>query len=229
MDYYLNGEKLQHATVQRDLGVLVHESQKLSLQVQQVIKKANGMLAFIARGMEYKSREVMLQLYRVLVRPHLEYCVQFWSPYLRKDVLALEGVQRRFTRLIPEMRGLAYEERLSRLGLYSLEFRRLRGDLIETYKIMKGLDRVEAARLFPLTTETRTRGHSLKIRGNQFRTELRRNNFSQRVVNLWNSLPNKAVEATSLNVFKSQIDRFLTNKGIKGYGERAGKWMAEQA
>ena len=129
MDYYLNGEKLQHATVQRDLGVLVHESQKLSLQV---IKKANGMLAFIAKGMEYKSREVLLQLYKVLVRPQLEYWVQFWSPYLRKDILALEGVQRRFTRLIPEMRGLAYEERLSRLGLYSLEFRRLRGDLIET-------------------------------------------------------------------------------------------------
>ena len=91
--------------------------------------------------------------------------MQFWSPYLRKDILVLEGVQRRFTRLIPEMRELAYEERLSRLGLYSLEFRRLRGDLIEVYKIMKRLDRVEAARFFPLTMETRTRGHSLKIRG----------------------------------------------------------------
>ena len=112
----------------------------------------------------------------------------------------------------------------SRLGLYSLEFRRLRGDLIEIYKIMKGLDRVEAARLFPLAMETRTRGHSLKIRGSQFKTELRRNFFSQRVVNLWNSLPNEAVEATSLNVFKTQIDKFLNKKGIMGYGERAGKW-----
>ena len=63
--------------VQRDLGVLVHESQKPSLQVQQVVRKANGMLAFIARGIEYKSREVLLQLYRALVRPQLEYCVQF--------------------------------------------------------------------------------------------------------------------------------------------------------
>ena len=94
---------------------------------------------------------VMLQLYKVLVRPHLEYCVQFWSPYLRKDILALEGVQRKFTRLIPELRGLAYEERLSRLGLYPLEFRRMRrGDLIETYKIMKGMDKIEAGKLFPL-------------------------------------------------------------------------------
>lgn len=83
----------------------------------------------------------MVQLYNVMAKPHLEYCVQFWSPYLRKDILALERVQRRFTRLIPELRGLAYEERLSRLGLYSLEFRRMRRDLIETYKIMKGIDK----------------------------------------------------------------------------------------
>jgi len=69
---------------------------------------------------------------------------------------------------------------------------------------MKGLDRVEAATLLPLAMETRTRGLSLKIRGSRFKTELRRNFFSQRVVNLWNSLPNEAVETTSLNVFKTQ-------------------------
>ena len=65
--------------------------------------------------------------------------------------------------MILELRGLAYEERLTRLGLYSLEFRRMRGDLIETYKIMKGIDKIEAGKLFPLAHETRTRGHCLKI------------------------------------------------------------------
>ena len=70
--------------MQRDLGVLVHESQKVGLQVQLVIKKANRVLPFIARGMEFKTMEVMLQLYNVLVRPHLEYCVQFWSPLPEK-------------------------------------------------------------------------------------------------------------------------------------------------
>ena len=78
--------------------------------------------------------------------------------------------------------------------------------------------------MFPLAGETRTRGYSLKIRGSRFRTELRRNFFTQRVVNLWNSLPSKAVEAISLDVFKARIDKFLNSKGIKGYGEQTGKW-----
>jgi len=69
-----------------------------------------------------------------------------------------------------------------------LEFRRIRGNLIETYKIMKGIDKIEARRLFPLAGETRTRGHSLKLRGSRFRTEFRRNFFARRVVNLWNPL-----------------------------------------
>ena len=110
-------------------GVLVHQRLKISMQVQQAVKKANGMLAFIERGFEYRNRDVLLQLYRALVRPHLEYCVQLWSPFLRKDVLALKRVQGRFTRLIPGMVGLMFEERLTRLGLFSLEFRRMRGDL----------------------------------------------------------------------------------------------------
>lgn len=222
--YFLNEEELRCNATQRDLGVLVHESLKVSMQVQQAIRKANGVLAFIARGIEYKNTEVLLQLYTVLVRPHLEYCVQFWGPYLRKDVLALEAVQRRFTRLIPAMRGLTYEERLSRLELYSLEFRRMRGDLIETYKIVRGLDRVDAPRMFPMIGETRTRGHSCRIRGGSFKTEMRKNFFTQRVVNLWNSLPQGAVEAETLNIFKTKIDGFLAAKGIRGYGERAGIW-----
>ena len=86
--------------------------------------------------LECKSRDVFLRLYEALVRPHFEYCEQFWAPYLRKDVLALERVQRRFTRIIPGVKSLLFEERLRTLALYSLEFRRMRGDLIETYRIL---------------------------------------------------------------------------------------------
>ena len=96
------------------------------------MKKSDRMLTVVTRKLEYRNKQVLLQLYRALVRPHLEYCVQFWSPNLRKDILAIEGVQHRFTRLIPGMAGLSYVERLEQLGLYTREFRRVRGDLIET-------------------------------------------------------------------------------------------------
>ena len=91
------------------------------MQVEKVVKKAYGMLAFIGRGIEFKNWQVMLQLYRTLVRPHLEYSVQFWSPHYQKDVEVLERVQKRFTRMLPGMEGISYEERLEKLSLFSLE------------------------------------------------------------------------------------------------------------
>ena len=107
----------------------------MAAQVEKVVKKAYGTLAFIGWGIEYKSWQIMLQLCKTLVWPHLEYCVQFWLPHYQKDVETLERVQKRFTRMLP---GISYEERLNKLGLFSLERRRLRGDLIEVYKIMRG-------------------------------------------------------------------------------------------
>ena len=95
-NYTVNGRTLRSIDRQRDLGVHVHRSLKVATQVDKVVKKAYGMLAFIGRGIEYKNWQVMLQLYRTLVMPHLEYCVQFWSPHNPKDVDALERVQKRF-------------------------------------------------------------------------------------------------------------------------------------
>ena len=178
------------------------------------------MLTFIARGFEYRDRDVLLQLYRALVRSHLEYYARFWCPYLRKDVLAIEGVQQRFSRLFPGMAGLSYEERLSRLGLYSLDLRRVRGDLIETYKILTRLERMDSERVFPMVGESRTRGHNLRIRGKSFRTEVRRNVFTQRVVNVWNSVPLNVVEAKTLSDFKKKLD--LRLKGSRDMGGRGG-------
>ena len=96
---------------------MVQDSFKVNLQVKLVVRKANEMLAFISRRLEYKRRDVLLRLYQALVRPHLEYCEQFWAPYLRTDVLALERVQCRYTRMIPGMKSLTDEERLRTLGL----------------------------------------------------------------------------------------------------------------
>ena len=143
--------------------------------------------------------------------------MQFWSPYLRKDVVALEAVQRRFTRLIPKMRGLSYEEIFKSLGLYSLEFRRM-----EVYMMIKGMDKVE--QMLPLVGHSRTRGHSLRIRCRKFKTELRRNYLFHRCTTLWKSLPQTVVDAGTVSKLKEEIDRFLIGNGLKGYGEKTGKW-----
>ena len=93
-------------------------------------------LGLIARTISYKRSDVLLKLYKSLVRPHLEYCVSAWSPYYQKDKHLLERIQHRFTRM---MKQLPYEERLGQLGLWSLEERRNRGDLLQVFKMFKGL------------------------------------------------------------------------------------------
>ena len=191
--YTVNGRTLKSIDRQRDLGVQVHRSLKVATQVEKVVKKAYGMLAFIGRGIEFKNWQVMLQLYRTLVRPHLEYSVQFWSPHYQKDVEALEKLQKRFTRMLPRMEGISYEERVEKLGLFSLERRRLRGDLIEVYKIMRGMDRVNSHKLFPRVEESITRGHRFKVRGASFKRDVRGRFFTQRVVGVWKPLPGEIV------------------------------------
>ena len=98
------------------------------------------------------------------MRPHVEYCVQFWSPQLRKDIDAIERVQRRVTRLIPGLARLSYDERLKETWLFSRERRRLRGDMIEMFKIMKGIDKISTDELFNRVDSDRTRGHSLRVK-----------------------------------------------------------------
>ena len=103
-------------------------------------------------------------LYNTYVRPHLEYCEQAWSPHLQKDKTCLEKVQRRATKMVKGLKKLPYETRLKRLGIYTLERRRLRGDLIETFKILTGKERIDFKKFFELADTTSwLRGHSLKL------------------------------------------------------------------
>ncbi|MEJ1594469.1 hypothetical protein SMA75_25615, partial [Escherichia coli] len=132
-----------------------------------------------------------------LVRPHLEYAVQFWSPYFQKDEKKLESVQRRATKLIPGFRGLPYEERLKRLDMFSLKDRRIRGDLIQTFKIVKNIDNVNRDNFFELSSQLMTRNNGFKLKGQRFNTDLRKNYFNVRVIDYWNKLPASVVQANT--------------------------------
>ncbi len=132
-EYVMNGVKLESVQCVKHLGVTIASSLKFSQQYKDAVGKANRMLGFINRNFSFKNKDIILPLYISLVRPHLEYAVQFWSPRHAKDTAKLQAVQRRAAKMIT-----SYEERLAQLNLFSLEERRLRGIIIECFK-MNGL------------------------------------------------------------------------------------------
>jgi len=205
--YTLNGKILKTASNDRDLGVTIDKTLKFSEQCNSVVNSANSTLGMIRRTINCKSKDIIVSLYKALVRPKLEYCVQAWRPYLRKDIDKLEKVQRRATKMIEGCGKMSYEDRLKFTGLTTLEDRRNRGDLIEVFKTLKGFNRVDYRQFFKLVEHSRTRGHSFKLVKSRSRLEIRKNFFSQRVVNSWNNLPESVVEAETVNSFKNRYDK----------------------
>ena len=134
-----------------------------------------------------------------------------WNPQLKKDVHSVE--RRRLTKSIPHLRNLSYEERLRRLNLPSLTYRRYRGDMINTWKFLTGEYNIEESTIF-IRSSTKTRGHSKKLYKHRHFTNRRGNFFTQRVIRPWNELPEEVIAASNVNIFKKRLDEEWATKNF---------------
>ena len=211
-EYEIQGARLEAVQEERDLGVVVSNNLKSSKQCAEAVKKANRTLGTVKRCFKYKTVEIVKQLYLSLVRPHLEFAIQAWSPQYEKDKKLMEGVQRRATKLVKAERDKEYEQRLEKFQLTTLEERRRRGDLIEVHKILTD-EQYCNQQLFERSHNTHTRGHRLKLKKPKCRLNARRHFFASRVVDEWNSLPEEVVTAADTNSFKRCYDRLQKTRG----------------
>ena len=210
VQYEMDAVKLVETEEEKDLGVIISKSFKVSRQCAEAAKKGNQMLGLIKRTITTRKKKVMLSLYKALVRPHLEYCIQAWRPFLAKDIEVLEKVQRRATRMIEECQGKEYSERLEMLRLTTLETRRERADMLEVFKILKDFEAINGDIFFKVQC-TKTRGHSMKLYKKRVNKNVLKFSFGNRIVDKWNNLPEEAINANSINTFKNKLDIYLRN------------------
>ena len=199
---------LQEVTLVRDLGVLVDTNLTFGAHISDIVKKAKRMLGIIKQCFKFMGKDVF-------VRPLLEYSSSVWSPALIKDKRLIEGVQRQATKLIVNLSHLCYQDRLKTFGLPTLEYRRLCADMLQTYRIMTGIDRISPDSLISMSNITSTRGHNPKIFKQRCSTKLRQDFFSQRVIEHWNALPAAAVEVPNINILKNRLIEHWKNHLIK--------------
>ena len=204
-----NLRPMEKSQAEKDVGVIIDDNLSFEKHMAEKINKANAVLGAIRRSFQYLDNRTFKLLYTSLVRPVLEYANPVWSPYKLKHIDMLESLQRRATKLLPGMCNLTYSERLHKLKLPSLAYRRHRGDLIEVFKIVnEKYDPEVCSDFFTFAETSVTRGHSKKIFKTQSRLEVRRNSFRNRIVDIWNSLPQKVVDCKSVLSFERNLDKF---------------------
>ena len=176
-EYKMGDAVLDRTTQEKDLGVTFSADMKVSEQCGIAASKGNKIIGLITRIIMYNEKQLIVPLYKAIVRPHLEYCIQ--------------------------------ASRLLKCSFTTLETRRLRGDQIEGFNIVNGYEDVDRNMFFKLKEGSTTRGHKAALVKEQCRFDMRKYSFSQRVINEWNKLPKNCVNASSVNMFKNRIDRYL--------------------
>ena len=212
--YTLKFHTLETVEEEVDLGITVDSKLKFSKHVDVKVNKANKLLGLLRHTFKYLNAESLTLLYKSIIRPHLEYATSVWSPHLKGDKDKVERVQRRATKQIPQLQHLSYQERLQHLKLPTLEYRRLRTDLILLYKHTHQLIKIDTntyclkckhnTNMLQPAARANNRGHNFKFQVHHH-VGVRDRFYTSRILKTWNNLQLKTVNATSLNAFKTLL------------------------
>ena len=212
--YTMNNQNLQVCDLEKDIGVTINRNLKPNDHCARVTGTALGIFYQLIRSFHYRDKKVFRNLFTTYVRPHLEFASPAWAPWQCKDIEKIENVQRKFVRNVNGLKNKTYEGKLHELGLLTLKDRRVYLDLVEVYKIINGLTRMDRNALFVLTGDaerrhTRNTECPLNIVLKRSNLEIRRNFFSTRAAIEWNSLPVDIKMCTRLSMFKTNLKSHL--------------------
>ena len=210
--YFADDIMIKQTVSERDLGVQIDNQLKFHEHTAAVLKKCKSVVAVIKRGFIRPNRKIISMLHKALIRPVMEYGNSVWGPSFKGDKDALEKLQRRITKMVSGLRHTNYPDRLKRLSLPSLAYRRKRCDLITIFKLVTGRLKADANLLKLEEGPHRTRGHSLRLKKIRAVKLARRNCLLIRGANEWNSLPEGVVGSESVHVFKKRLDKHFKNE-----------------
>jgi hypothetical protein len=205
-DILLNNSPLPVVVDVTDLGILFKSNLSFSCHISSVVSRAKARCAMLFRCFITKQVQFLLKGFICYVRPILEYCCQVWSPSGKMDIELMESVQRSFTKRLPGLKDLSYRDRLNMLSLRTLEDRRLRLDLVLCFNILHGFTCIPAHEIGLVLSNTCTRGHSLKLSIAQPDVKTRAQYFGNRVVKVWNVLPESLIMCESTVLFKQRLN-----------------------
>ena len=207
--YRINNVELKCTSTQKDLGIHITSDLSWDKHIESITAKANRMLGFLKRNCSRILPKTALKtLYLALVRSHLGYCSQVWAPQsVIKNMLLIESVQRRATKFICFNLELNYRDRLYSLNLLPLNYWFEYLDLVFFFKCKMNEITIDLSNYLNFCSSRTKRGTTgLYIRGNTIpRTTTFRDSFFQRIVNMWNALPEDIKAASSLNIFKKKL------------------------
>jgi hypothetical protein len=202
--YFLENREIQTTVLEKDLGIWLSSDLKWKVQCEKASQKANNMLGILKRTFINRNPLLWKNLYTTYIRPNMEYAITVWNPSCKKDIQTLEKIQRRSTRVAHCLKDLNYEERCAHLNLQKLTERRIRGDMIQKFKFINCIDKINW-HVQPRTLERN--GRKKFIREINKSCQQRFHFFNNRTVNSWNSLPRNVIKAESVNQFKELYDR----------------------